>query len=73
MGQFSPHLHLPSFVAIELGLGWFGSWGSVFIVGGLGFIVMLVEALVEGGTGQSFLISKRLLDIFPALGHGIPT
>ena len=33
---------------------------------------MLVEVLVEGGTGQSFLISKRLLDIFPAPGHGVP-
>ena len=26
-----------------------------------------------GGIGQSFLISKRLLDIFPALGQGVPT
>ena len=51
MGQFDPHPHLSCFVAVELGLHWFGSWGSVFIVGGLGFIMMLVEALLEGGTG----------------------
>ena len=40
-------------------------------MGRLGFIVMLVGVLVEGGTGQPFLISKRLPDIFPALGHGV--
>ena len=51
------------------GVWWVWSWGSTFIVVGLGFVVRLVE----GGIGQSFLISKRLLDIFPALGHGVPT
>ena len=72
MGQFGSHLHLFGFVTVELGFDWFGSWGSAFIVGGLGFVVMLVEVLVEGRIGQSFLISKRLPDIFPALGHGVP-
>ena len=72
MEQFGHHPNCPGFVTVELGFDWFGSWGSTFIVGGLGFVVLLVVMLVERGISQSFLISKRFLDIFPALGHRVP-
>ena len=73
MGQFGPHLHLSGFVTVELGFDWPGSWGSTFIAGDLGFVVVTVVVLVVGGIGQSFLILKRLPDTFPASGQGVPT
>ena len=57
------------------------SWTGVWLVRILGFNLYcrwlgicrdVVVVLMEGGIGQSFLISKRLPDIFPALGHGVP-
>ena len=73
MGQFGPHPHLSGFVTVELEFNWLRSWVSTFIVGGCGFVVVFVVVFVVGGIGQSFLISKRLPDIFPALGQGVPT
>ena len=32
----------------------------------------MVTVLMVGGIGQSFLSSKRLPDIFPASGQGLP-
>ena len=36
-----------------------------------GLELVAVTALLVGGTGQSFLSSKRFSDIFPASGHGV--
>ena len=68
MGQLGPHLHHSGFGAVALGAGLFDSWDSIFI-GGLGFMAVMV--LLAGGIGQSFLSSKRLPDIFLALGQGV--
>ena len=70
-GNLVPHPHLSGFVTFELGFDWFGSWGSTFIVGGLEFVAMLEVVLVVGGIDQSFLISKRMPGMFPALGEGL--
>ena len=70
MGQFGPHPHCSGFVTVELGFDWPWSWGSTCITSGLGFVAVVV--LVTGRIGQSFLILKRLPDIFPALGQWVP-
>ena len=44
-------------------------WGLADLVPGVQFVAVMV--LLVGGIGQSFLSSKRLLDIFPALGQGV--
>ena len=72
MGQFGPHRYHSGFVTVELGINWPGSWGSTFIIGGLGFVAVMVAVLVVGGIGQSLLILKRLPDILPASDQGIP-
>ena len=70
MGQFGPHLHHSGFGTVELGCDCSGSWGSIFITGSLGFVVVVVAVLLAGGIDQSFLNSKRLPDIFSASCQG---
>ena len=68
MGQCGSHLHHSGFGAVALGVGWFGSWGSI-LIGGLGIVAVMV--LLVGGIGQSFFSSKRLPYILPASGQGV--
>ena len=63
IGQFCPHPHCSGLDTVAL-----GTWGSIFI-GGFGIVAVTVA--LEGGMGQSFLISKRLLDILLASGQWV--
>ena len=72
-GNLVPHPHHSSFGTVELRFDCSGPWGSTLITGRLEFVALVVLVLVAGGIGQSFLNSKRLPDIFPALGQGVFT
>ena len=45
-------------------------------MGGFGLVILAVLLVLSSiqlaGSTQSFLASKRFLNIFPALGHGVP-
>ena len=51
----------------RVGCSW--AWGSIFMGG---FEVVTVVVLLVGGISHLFSIWRGSLDIFPALGHGVP-
>ena len=62
MGEFSSYPHCSAFDSdAALGVGCSCAWGSIFM-DGLELVALMV--LLVGGTGQTFLNSKRFPDIF---------
>ena len=73
MGQFGPHPHLSGIDTVELEFHWPGSWGSAFITGGLGFVLLVVAVLAGRGNWpilpQFAEIARHFLSLRPGGTH----